>query len=95
MISSPAELDRALTERGRTLREGWDAGFDVVVLPEPLTYYHQRPHVTSTSEANSLFGEIDAHKFYESKLINHHSHTLALECHLFQLVVQTSALIGN
>jgi len=45
---------------------------DVIVLPEPLTYYHQRPHVTSTSEANSLFGEIDAHKFYESKLINHH-----------------------
>lgn len=45
---------------------------DVVVLPEPLTFYHQRPSVTSSSEANSLFGEVDAHKFYESKLINHH-----------------------
>jgi glycosyltransferase involved in cell wall biosynthesis len=45
---------------------------DVVVLPEALTFYHQRPNVKTTSEANSLFGEVDAHKFYESKLINHH-----------------------
>lgn len=45
---------------------------DVVVLPEPLTRYHQRPLVTGSSEANSLFGEVDAHKFYESKLINEH-----------------------
>ena len=43
---------------------------DVLVLPIVLTNYHQRPAVHSGSQANSLHGELDLHKFYESKVIN-------------------------
>jgi len=43
---------------------------DILVVPQVLTYYHQRPAVTSGSEANSLHGELDLHKFFESKIIN-------------------------
>jgi glycosyltransferase involved in cell wall biosynthesis len=45
------------------------ARHDIAVLPEILTYYHQRPAAVS-AEANSLHAELDAHKFYESRLIN-------------------------
>lgn len=56
--------------------EDWDFNLrflrhsDILVLPQILTYYHQRPAVQSGSQANSLHGELDLHKFYESKIIN-------------------------
>ena len=56
--------------------EDWDFNLrflrqaDVIVLPQLLTFYHQRPSVRSGSQANSLHGELDLHKFYESKIIN-------------------------
>lgn len=56
--------------------EDWDFNLrflrqaDVLVLPQILTFYHQRPAVRSGSQANSLHGELDMHKFYESKIIN-------------------------
>ena len=34
VASARADLDRALAERGQALHEGWDAGFDVVVLAD-------------------------------------------------------------
>lgn len=46
--------------------------FEIAVLPRVLTYYHQRPTAAAGPEANSLFAELDLHKFYEAKLINDH-----------------------
>ena len=43
---------------------------EIAVLPLILTQYHQRPGAAPGPEANSLFGELDLHKFYEAKLIN-------------------------
>jgi glycosyltransferase involved in cell wall biosynthesis len=56
--------------------EDWDfnlrflAHCDVVVLPQVLTNYHQRPQIKTGHEANSLHGELDLHKFHESQIIN-------------------------
>ncbi|MDB6135910.1 MAG: glycosyl transferase [Verrucomicrobiales bacterium] len=44
--------------------------YDIAVLPDVLTFYHQRPGVLTGPDANSLFAELDLHKFYESKFIN-------------------------
>lgn len=56
--------------------EDWDfnlrfvSQWDLLVIPEPLTNYHLRRSVTSGAEANSQTGELDLHKFFESKIIN-------------------------
>jgi glycosyltransferase involved in cell wall biosynthesis len=44
--------------------------YEIAVLPRILTYYHQRPGAAPGPEANSLFAELDLHKFYEARLIN-------------------------
>lgn len=44
--------------------------YDIAVIPQLLSYYHQRPSTVSGTEANSLTAELDLHKFYESRLIN-------------------------
>ena len=56
--------------------EDWDFNLrflthhDVIVVPQVLTNYHLRKSVTSGAEANSQTGEVDLHKFFESKIIN-------------------------
>jgi glycosyltransferase involved in cell wall biosynthesis len=56
--------------------EDWDFNLrflthhDVMVVPQVLTNYHLRKSVTSGAEANSQTGEVDLHKFFESKIIN-------------------------
>ncbi len=43
---------------------------EIAVLPRVLTYYHQRPGAPPGPGANSLFAELDLHKFHEARLIN-------------------------
>lgn len=56
--------------------EDWDFNLrfvshaDVMAVPQVLTNYHLRRQVASGAEANSQTGEVDLHKFYESKIIN-------------------------
>ncbi|WP_075088367.1 glycosyltransferase [Verrucomicrobium spinosum] len=44
--------------------------FEIVVLPEVLTFYHFRPHHVDATESNSQVAEMRHHKFYEGRLIN-------------------------
>lgn len=56
--------------------EDWDFNLrflthhDVMVMPQVLTNYHLRKSVTTGAEANSQTGEVDLHKFFESKITN-------------------------
>jgi glycosyltransferase involved in cell wall biosynthesis len=43
---------------------------DVMVLPQVLARYHLRPGISSGQQANSQFGELDLHKFYDAKIRN-------------------------
>jgi glycosyltransferase involved in cell wall biosynthesis len=43
---------------------------DVLVLQQPLANYHHRPTVKQGAEANSQYGELDLHLFYDGKVRN-------------------------
>ena len=43
--------------------------FEIVILPETLAFWHQRPH-SNGSYSNSVLGDSDLHHLYRCRLIN-------------------------